>query len=321
MPRPTSSTTIQRPDLGVIAYEYMADASQNGFIGLDVMPLFDVEDQSADYPIIPLESLINVPDTKRAARGNYNRSDYNFEMGTYSCDEYGWEEVVDDKESNLYGRFFDAEEVAVIRATDVLLRGLEKRIATAVFNTGNLTNTAAVTTEWSTITSTPRADVSAAKTAMRAASGLMPNSMVISLKVLENLLLVTEIKDALKYTNPIEIGGLDAQKRLLAQYFGVDRLLVGGALENSAKKGKSYSLADLWDDEYCGLLKVASGKDLKDPALGRTFIWTGDSPNVVTAEQYRQDEIRSDVYRVRHNVSDEAFIFTGAGYLLSNITA
>ena len=321
MPRPTSSTTIQRPDLGAIAYEYMADASQNGFIGLDVMPLFDVEDQSADYPIIPLESLINVPDTKRAARGNYNRSDYNFEMGTYSCDEYGWEEVVDDKESNLYGRFFDAEEVAVIRATDVLLRGLEKRIATAVFNTGNLTNTAAVTTEWSTITSTPRADVSAAKTAMRAASGLMPNSMVISLKVLENLLLVTEIKDALKYTNPIEIGGLDAQKRLLAQYFGVDRLLVGGAIENSAKKGKSYSLADLWDDEYCGLIKAASGKNLKDPALGRTFIWTGDSPNVVTAEQYRQDEIRSDVYRVRHNVSDEAFIFTGAGYLLSNITA
>ena len=321
MPRPTSATTIQRPDLGAIAYEHMTEASRNGFIGLDIMPVFDVADQSADYPIIPIESLIHVPDTKRASRGNYNRSDYNFEMGTYSCDEYGWEEVVDDKESNLYARFFDAEEVAVIRATDILMRGLEKRIATAVFNTSNITNTSAVTTEWSTVTSTPRADISAAKTAMRAASGLMPNTMVVSQKVLENILLITEIKDALKYTSPIEIGGLEAQKRILAQYFGINRILVGGGIEDTSKKGKSFSLTDIWDDEYCGLFKVAAGKDLKDPALGRTFIWTADSPNIITTESYRQDEIRSDVYRVRHNVSNEAFIFTGAGYLLSNITA
>ncbi len=321
MPRPTSATTIQRPDLGAIAYEHMTEASRNGFIGLDIMPIFDVADQSADYPIIPIESLIHIPDTKRASRGNYNRSDYSFEMGTYSCDEYGWEEVIDDKESNLYARFFDAEEVAVIRATDILIRGLEKRIATAVFNTSNITNTSAVTTEWSTITSTPRSDVSAGKTAMRIASGLTPNAMVMSLTVFENLLLVTEIRDALKYTNPIEMGGLEAQKKALSMYFGIDRILVGGAIEDTSKKGKSFSLADIWDDEYCGLFKIASGNDLKDPALGRTFMWTADSPNIITTEYYRQDEIRSDVYRVRHNVSDEAFIFTGAGYLLSNITA
>ena len=258
MPRPTSGTTIQRPDLGAIAYEYMMEASERGFIGLDILPIFEVPEQSADYPVIPLEALLKTPITKRAPRGNYNRGDYEFETGTYSCVEHGWEEPVDDVEAALYERFFDAEEVATKRAVDIILRGQEIRISAKVFNTSNLSN-GAVTTEWSTpSTCTPRADVIGGKQAMRAASGLVPNVMVISLKVLENLLLSAEITDALKYTNPIELGGIEAQKRILAMYFGMDRLLVGGAIKDAAKKGKSMSISDIWDDEYCGLFKVSS---------------------------------------------------------------
>ena len=321
MPRPTSATTVQRPDLGAIAYEYMIDAANRGFIGLEILPIFDVTEQSADYPVIPIESLLKIPDTKRAPRGSYNRSDYEFETGTYACEEYGWEELIDDVESKLYARLFDAEEVAVKRAVDILLRGQEVRIASAVFNTSNITNTAAVTTEWSTITATPRADVSAAKTALRAATGVTPDSMAISLKVFENLMLVTEIISALRYTNPLEFGSMDAQKRLLAQYFGVKNLFVGGSIKDAAKKGQSFSISDIWDDEYCGLFKLSSGgKDLREPSLGRSFLWTSDSPTNLVTETYREEPKRSDVVRVRHHI-DEAFIFTGAGYLLSNITA
>jgi hypothetical protein len=35
-------------------------------------------------------------------------------------------------------------------------------------------------------------------------------------------------------------------------------------------------------------------------------------------ESYREEQTRSDIYRVRQ-YTDEAFVFTGAGYLLSNI--
>ena len=63
-----------------------------------------------------------------------------------------------------------------------------------------------------------------------------------------------------------------------------------------------------------------SGRDLREPCLGRTFLWTADSPQNIVTEQYREEQSRSTIYRVRHSV-DEAFVFTGAGYLLSNITA
>jgi hypothetical protein len=321
MPRPTSGTTLQRPDLGALAYEYLANADERGFIGLQILPLFDVAEQSADYPVIPIEALLKLQDTARAPRGAYNRGDYEFETGTYSCKENGWEEPVDDVEARLYSRFFDAEEVAVMRATDILLRAQEARIAAAVFNTNNITGTAAVTTEWSTAaTCTPYADVQTAKAAMRAASGLIPNIMAMTHKVFQNIISAKEIRDKFQYTAPFETRPFDAQLAAMATYFGVDRILVGGAMKDSAKQGQSFSLADIWDDEYVLLAKVSGGgRDLRDPCLGRTFLWTADSPQNIVTEQYREDQTRSDIYRVRQ-YTHETFVFTGAGYLMSNIT-
>ena len=319
MPRPTSATTLQRPDLGAIAYEYNAEASQRGFIGLALLPIFEVSEQSADYPKIPIESLIKIQDTKRAPRANYGRSDYEFETGTYACEENGWEEPVDDSEANLYGRYFIAEEVAVKRATDILLRGQEVRIAAMMFNSGNFT-VADAAIPWNTsATAVPRTNVEAGKIAMRAASGLEPNVIAMSKKSFTYLMLTAEITTAFRYTNPIEIGGMEAQKRIMAQYFGVDRVLVGDAIKDTAKKGQVFSLGDIWDDEYVGLFKVsAGGNDLREPVVGRTFLWTADSPGNIVTEQYREEQRRSNIYRVRHNV-DECFIFQGAGYLLGNI--
>lgn len=320
MPRPTSSTTL-RPELGAIAYEYMLEASQRGFIGDILMPVFEVPLQSAQYPVIPIESLLKLQDTKRSPRANYNRGDYEFETGTYACEDHGWEELLDDLEANLYRRFFDAEEVAVMRAVDIILRAREARIASMFQSTSVFSATAAVTTEWSTGGScTPRSDVITAKEAMRAASGLEPNVMAISKKVFNNLLKAAEITSALQYTNPLQVNSEEAQRRLLSQYFGLE-VLVGNAIKDSAKKGQVASLADIWDDEYCTLAKVSSGgQDLREPCAGRTMLWTGDSPGILTTEEYREEAKRSNVYRVRNNV-DEAVIFAGSVYILSNITA
>jgi hypothetical protein len=322
MPRPTSSTTIQRPDLGALAYEYYLEADQRGFIGLKLMPIFEVAEQSADYPKIPLEALLKMPNLKRAPRGNYARSDWEFETGTYKAEEYGWEEPIDDVEAALYARFFDAETVANMRAVDILLRAQEQRVASLLFNTSNITGTTNVGTEWSTVaTCTPLADVEAGKTAIKAASGLVPNVIAMSDKVFGNVTRSKEILDAFRYTNPVESGNREVKRALLAQYFGVDEVLVGGAIKDTKKKGTATTIGDIWDDEYVLLAKISNGgPDLRDPCLGRSFLWTADSPQNLVVESYREEKIRSNVIRVRHNV-DEALVFAGAGYLLGNITA
>jgi len=316
---PKLATAISRPDLGAIAYEYLGEASQRGFVGLSLLPIFETPKQSAQYPVIPMEAILKTKDTTRAPRGAYNRDDYKFELGTYSCQDRGHEEPLDDIESESYRIYFDAEEVATKRAIDKVLRAQEIRIASKLFNATNLSHKD-VSVPWNTAaTATPQGDVNTAKKAMRDTMGILPNVVAMGWWAFVNLLNTSEIKTALRYTSPIEMGGFEAQKAAIAQYLGVSQVLVGGAVKDSAGKGKATVIADVWDDEYVLLAAVAnSPRDLQEPCIGRTFLWTEDSPQNVVVESYREEQIRSNIYRVRHNV-DECFVFSGAGYLLGNI--
>jgi len=221
----------------------------------------------------------------------------------------------------MYARFFDAEVVAVERAIHKIRLAREIRVAAMVFNTGNITATGAVSVEWDTsATCTPKADIKGAIDALRAARGVNANSVVMSYKVFGNVLMSTELKTYLQYTSPHLIETETAQKDMLAKYFGVDRVIVGKALQDTANKGLAASIADVWDDEYVLVARLATNaRNLKEPCVGRTFLWTADSPQQLVVEQYREEQTRSNIYRVRHNL-DEAFVYTGAGYLLSNIT-
>lgn len=322
MPRPTSSTTVQRPDLGQLAYEYSLSRSP-AFIGDQILPVFEVGEKNGNYPVIPTEALLKVPETARAARGAYNRGDWNFEMDNYDCEEHGWEEPLDDTEAEMYRRFFDAETVATIRAMLILRRAREKRIADMVFNTGNFSATS-IGTEWSTAANaTPKTNVDAGIQSLEDTFGIPGDalSLIISNKVFRNVMKTAEIKDYLQYTSPHLLLGREAQRQMLADYLGIREVLVGGGVYDSTDKGQSTTIAALWDDEYAMLALLATdAMDLREPCLGRSFLWTADSPSIVNVDVYREEQIRSNIYRVRHYL-DEEFVFTGCGYLMSNITA
>ena len=65
-----------------------------------------------------------------------------------------------------------------------------------------------------------------------------------------------------------------------------------------------------------------SGPDVAEPCVGRTFIWSEDSPENPVVESYREEQAKSDVIRVRHNV-DERLIqsFNDSGTVVSNVAA
>ncbi len=319
MPSP-DTTAIVRNDLGTIAWEYALDAESRGFVGLSILPIFETPKKEGEYPIITTESFLKDQKTKRAPRAAYNRSDYTFTKGNYACSEHGFEELLDDSERTLYGDAqIDAETIAVLRAVDVILRQQEIRIIAKVLSTVALPDSA-VGVKWDTYaTAVPRENVIAATETMRSTYGVKPNLLVLSVKSKNDLLLTAEIKDAFKYTNPVEIGGMEAQLRILAQYFGLEEVKVAGGQRDSAKKGQSKSLADLWDNTKAGLYNVANGRDLKNPSIGRTFLWEGDSPENIVTEQYRAETNRSDVFRARQNVAEE-YIFVGAAHILTGVS-
>lgn len=305
--RTGNSAAIYRPDLGVAVMEYVEGITM-AYIGLEVMPIFRTGVNSGTYPVIPKEHLLSVPDTNRAPRGKYNRGDWEYERGLFTTKEKGWEELVDDSERELFDQTTPgmADFVATRRAWNHIMRGQEKRIADAVFNSSNFTPIT-ITEEWDDATNAvPVDNINTGILAMRSACGMLPDALIIAYSTFLNLKNCDQIIDRLKYTFPgIDLNLMSSNQ--LAAVFNLPRVLVGGGVYNSAKRGLDANIADLWSNEYAALVKISTGEDLAGPGVGRTFLWTEDSPENPIVETYRSEDNRSDVFRVRHHV-DEAFL-------------
>lgn len=322
MGTPTSDTAVSRPDLGILVEEYMEKSDELGFVGLQVMPLFPTVEQTSTYPVMPKEVMLKLHKTSRAMRSAYNRSDWEWEQGFYATKENGWEEVVDDRERKLYASRFDAEAVASLRASKIILRNQENRIASTVFNATNFTPHA-VTNEWDdAANATPINDVNGGVKAVIAASGMKPNALIITLDTYYDLKECAQIIERLRYTFPgLDLNSLTAEQ--LARLFDVDRVIVAGAQKDSAKKGQDASISGIWNKEFAMLTNISGGgQDISDPSIGRTFLWTDDSPTNEVVETYREENVRGEIIRVRHD-TQEALIASrdDAGAIKSNISA
>jgi hypothetical protein len=328
-PSTTATAAELRQDLGTVAYEHMSTAGQRGHIGIVVLPPFRSPQQASKFPVVDVSQGMRQADDLRAADGHYNEVDWQFGMDSFATDDRGLEGRIDDRLVGIYGRLLPVEELTTRTTTNRILINHERRVA-AKLQAGAAN--AEVAIEWTTAaTATPHADVTAAKKAFRSRSGLLPNACAMSLTVFWALLATAEIKSALRYTNPLEFGGFEAQRRAVAAYFGVDQVLVAGGMEDASKKGQSASLADIWDDEYFHLLHISpGGEQIMEPAYGRTILWTGgsagggsaadDGEGMLIVETYRDETRRSDMVRVRYDVT-EFTQYAAAHYKLGNISA
>ena len=324
MPSPSSSLSTQRPDLASF-FEFDLETEKAGFIANKVFPVADVASQAGNFGKVPLEELLAERDTKRAPGSGYARSKFEFEPATYACFEHGAEEPVDDRQAKQYREYFDAEVVATSRAYGAVLRNAELRVANAVFNATTWTGaalTTGITNEWDDLANAvPVTDVEAAVLKVYDGSGLWPNALIINRKVFRNLRNCTQIIDRINSAgagNPSKAA--DVTEAMLAAVFDLEHIIVAGSSRNSAKEGQTASPTQIWSDEYAMVCKIATGLDMSEPGIGRTFHWSEDGSSIGgSVETYRDESVRGDVVRVRHDV-DEVVLYAAAGHLLSNVT-
>ena len=299
---PTSDTALSRPDLGLLAWEFRETAPDMGFIGNLVFPTFSVTSDSMSYPVLPAEVMLGLYNVDRAMRSKYNRSDWEFEEGFYKTAEKGWEELIDDRERKLYSAKFAGDVIAMRRAMKIIMRAYEAVVAAKVFNSTKFTTTA-ITHEWDDPTNAvPITNINDAVERAIVVSGVKPNSVVMNRKVFKNATRTDQVLDQLVTTfNDLDKNRIRPDQ--LAQIFDVDQVIVAGAVYNSANKGQAVSVSNMWSDEYVCVTNVATDvMDFETPAIGRTFLWSQDSPEMLNTEEYRDEERRSDVFRVRHDI-------------------
>jgi hypothetical protein len=90
----------------------------------------------------------------------------------------------------------------------------------------------------------------------------------------------------------------------VASALNVNRLLIGRAAKNGAAKGQSYSGSFIWGNNKVIVAKLGAG-EFTAGGLGRTLLWSEDSPSPLVSETYRDEARRSNVIRCRHNTAEK----------------
>lgn len=322
MPTPSSSLSSLRPDLAASFEAFDLEAEKAGYIARQVFPTVDVASQAGNFGKIPLAQLLQQRVTTRSPGGGYARGNFTFDPSTYACKEHGAEEPVDDREAQMYSEYFDAELIATKRAYNSVLRNAEARVAAAVFNTTTWTG-ASLTTDvsaapWATVsTAVPLTHVEAAVQKVYDNSGLWANALVVNKKVFRNLRNTTQITDRIAAAGAGNRAlASDVSIAMLAEAFALDYIIVAGGSQNTATEGQAATPAQIWSSTYAMVCRVAVGSDFRDPCIGRTFHWSGDGSGIDgTIETYRDETVRANIVRVRHDV-DEIVLYAQAGHLL-----
>lgn len=289
-----------------------------GYIAEDVMPIIPVKLETSKYFTYD-KTRFDAPPALRGERSQYARVDWAVTTNTYSCNEYGLELLIDDRERQnaIEPLSLDIDTTEII--TDMILNDREVRVKNVVMtaanythsNTTDYTGSASAWDQYST--SDPIKDLAVtAREQIRSNTGIYPNTLVLGAKVFSTLKQHPLIIDRLKYNPPggIARGTLGA----LADLFEVDKVLVGLPLTRTSNENQTDTLGDVWGKNAL-MAWINPRPAIKQPTLAYMF---QSRPRQVY--KYRDDFRSSDVVRCSE-VTAENMIADQCGYLFTNVIA
>ena len=238
--------TIVNGHINAALTQFAAGTATNAasrFIGDIVAPQLTVSKQADSYYIFDAADLrIDKPYYSAGAQvARVTRSE---SEGTYSAKEYALEEALPWSKMANADAGLRYERRAVAGLVNKLMLRREKAVADVLFATGTFTNTAALAAadRWDVDTSNPVKKVSDVREIIRLLCGLDPNTVVMGAAVWAGLRNHPDITSRVAGL----VAGTPATEAQAAAALGVDRILVGNAVYNSAAEGATASNANVW---------------------------------------------------------------------------
>lgn len=205
-----------------------------------------------------------------------------------------------------------------------ILRAFENRVASIVTsgtNVGSFT-TLSGAFQWSAVNSgNPFADVRQAKQAIRATTGKEPNLMIMGQEVLdvlpENQRFNAYFKDTTRALPT------DITVDFLRTAFGIDNILIGKALKNTAAEGGTAAFSNIWGKNVILMHVAPPDSTGTDPSYGYSFRWANNplgSP--IATEQWVMDRDHGLYRKVQVSMwQDEKVTSSELAYLIADAVA
>lgn len=309
-------TARSRPELSEF-FEEARDAEKH-YVSQKIFPQRSVETVTGRFPVIKVGSgnLLNKDSLKRSPGAEYAKTDRTFEWDTYSCQDEGLEEPIDDSFAASMEEYFDAEVLSGKLVSRQVALAHELEGASLAFNPSLFTATDAAVeyTEANIDTFDFAQDV------MKAQNRFSDSVQEANILVLSDTLwtLVRRSKKLVSYLFPATGAGETrlVTRKMVAEAFELSDVIIAKSVVNVALKGKTPVIARVWSDAYIGLYN-AQGGDFSAGGVGRTLTWKADCPGgLFTTETYRDESKRSNVVRVRKH-STQKVLDKSAGQLIT----
>jgi hypothetical protein len=334
MPQPSVNNVHIDAILTNISVAYLQNT--NNFIADKVFPVIPVEKKSNLYFKYTKDDWFRDEAQRRADGTASAGSGYGLTTDNYMADVYAFHKDIGDQTRANADNPLNPDMEATQFVTQRLLLRREVQWATDYFAAGvwtggdyagvadSATPTSVQTFQWNdyvaaptTYKSNPIADVELAKATVLQKTGYEPNTFVLGYKVFQALKNHPLLVDRYKYTQ----AGAIVTEDLLAQLFGVDRVLVAKAVVNSGKEGSNSQSYDFTVGTGALLCYTAPNPGLMTPSAGYTFMWTGVSGGLGTTvgvSRFRMEELKAD--RVEAEIAfDNKVVAADLGFFWTTI--
>jgi len=328
MASPTQSDLHVNAPLTNISVAYLQD--QDNYIADRVFPRVPVQKQSDLYWKYRKSEWRRTDAERRAPSTESPGVGWNVETEQYFAHVYAVHKDIDDQLRANADSAFNLDRDATRFVTDQLLLKRDIDWANTYFTDGvwetdldgvDSSPSSSQFQQWDQSGSDPISDVTKAVIAMRESTGMAPNMLVMSPYVLHALRHHEDILDRIKYTQR----GIVTED-LLASLFGVDRILVTWATQNTGKRfqdpedsdsNASYSFVN---GDHALLCYSNRSPSLMTPSAGYVFTWNGylgGNDRGIRIKRFRQEHIASD--RIEGEMTyDMKVVSPDCGYFFKN---
>lgn len=298
---------MSRPDrqqyidniLGDVAVAYFQNAAN--FVAPQVFPSVSVSKESAKYYTFGRDDFMRDEMQIRPNGGESAGGGFSLSNDSYNCEVFALHKVVterDRKNWNMPG--LTIEDAAVQYLTQQALQRMERDWVTKFFTSGVWGTTNTSFTKWDVpATSDPVADVDAGKLVVSAATGFVPNTLVMDLNTYFALrrhpLIIDRVTGGSTSANPAVVS-----RQAMAAVFEVERLLVSSSVKATNPEGETIATSHIAGKNAL-LCYVPASPSLTEPSAGYTFMWdaAGSGQDITI---YSIDDPHKGAGTVKHEI-------------------
>lgn len=302
---------VQEPILTGILTAYQQESSR--FVASRAFPAVPVQTDSGGFLKLTKRFWFRDGLQPRSPGDPFSRVDLGTESDTFKTLQWAADQAIPDEVRANSTLPLDLERAAVEHLALLSLLRKEKQFADDFMKTGVWGTDNTTATDWDDTTGDPIANLLDAAGVISAATGMMPNTLIVGAVVDRALMMHADVLDRLKYTQAATQGNI---RSALAAMLGIENYLVSTAIIESANPGQTASYGPIIDDDAL-LLYVNPNAGWAGVSAGKTFYWQPGG-GLGSIYRYRDESRQADV--VQHKEQwDQKAIAPELGYFFSDI--